>query len=364
MEALSPHWRPLFAISVYLGLRRGEALGLLKRDVDLARREITVGRSWERDRTKGDHTEVLPIPDALVPWLKQAKEVSPSALVFPGPKGGMVSKSVRLPGVLLRALARAGITTGFEHRCRRHGCGHKEAASDGGLRRCPVDGRKLWPVAQVRPVRWHDLRHSTASCLKVAGVHLVDAQKILRHADPRTTEAIYTHVDIDQLRPAVNRMPFDLSRFEQRVDEDVDEGLDDVIPAVQTLGITARDTGLEPVAFGSGGARAVHPLASPTWQTFSRTGSEGTTGSSKGRTGRLRTAPRVPPVSPSLSAFPALQVVERPEILRVSDVAAALQVSTATVYGLCERGKLAYLRVSGAIRVLREDLEAFIRGRG
>jgi excisionase family DNA binding protein len=78
----------------------------------------------------------------------------------------------------------------------------------------------------------------------------------------------------------------------------------------------------------------------------------------------VRTGPRVPPMSPSLEAFPALQVVERPEVLRVSDVATLLQVSNATVYGLCERGELAYIRVSGAIRVRREDLETLIRGLG
>ena len=60
-------------------------------------------------------------------------------------------------------MATAGITAGFEHRCRRKGCGHKEAAPDFALRRCPHDNRKLWRVAQVRPVRWHDLRHGLAS---------------------------------------------------------------------------------------------------------------------------------------------------------------------------------------------------------
>jgi excisionase family DNA binding protein len=49
-------------------------------------------------------------------------------------------------------------------------------------------------------------------------------------------------------------------------------------------------------------------------------------------------------------------------LLSVRDVAAKLHVSTATVYGLCDRGELVHLRVSGAIRVRPEVLEAFIRG--
>jgi hypothetical protein len=147
------------------------------------------------------------------------------------PRGDGVASCGRgaLDGRLLlrRALARAGITTGFEHRCRRHGCGHKEPHQDSQLRRCPVDGRKLWPVAQVRKITWHDLRHSTATLLKVAGVHLVDAQQILRHADPRTTQAVYTHVDTEALRPAVNKMPFNVPAA--NVDRNVDRGSAEVI---------------------------------------------------------------------------------------------------------------------------------------
>jgi excisionase family DNA binding protein len=50
-------------------------------------------------------------------------------------------------------------------------------------------------------------------------------------------------------------------------------------------------------------------------------------------------------------------------MLTVREVAAALQVSTATVYALCERGELPHLRVSNAIRVTPADLAAFVTGR-
>jgi len=42
----------------------------------------------------------------------------------------------------------------------------------------------------------------------------------------------------------------------------------------------------------------------------------------------------------------------------VRQVADRLGVSAATVYALCGRGELAHLRVSNAIRVRVEDLEA------
>jgi excisionase family DNA binding protein len=52
----------------------------------------------------------------------------------------------------------------------------------------------------------------------------------------------------------------------------------------------------------------------------------------------------------------------RPLLLTVKEAAARLRVSTATVYGLCERGRLPYIRISThAIRIAEQDLSAFVR---
>ena len=50
-------------------------------------------------------------------------------------------------------------------------------------------------------------------------------------------------------------------------------------------------------------------------------------------------------------------------LLTVREVAERLAVSTATVYALCERGEIRHVRVSNAIRIQPDDLEAFIVGR-
>jgi len=96
---------------------------------------------------------------------------------------------------------------------------------DAEMRRCPRDWRKLWPKAQVRPIRWHNLRHTTGSLLKPWRPPCRCAAN-LRRSDPRITEERYTHVDLEQLRAAVNRMPVRVDNLAPNVDENVDGGVE------------------------------------------------------------------------------------------------------------------------------------------
>ena len=61
-----------------------------------------------------------------------------------------------------------------------------------------------------------------------------------------------------------------------------------------------------------------------------------------------------------MQAQPALHVVAA-GLLTVSEVAARLRVSPASVYKLCEQGRLRYLRISThSIRIVAPDLDDFI----
>jgi integrase len=208
LAALDDRWRPLFAAAIYTGLRKGELLGLTKRKVDLRGRLLYVARSYDRETNKSKREEVIPIASELIPFLEIALEASPSELVFPRPDGSMMREDVDIENVLRRALGRAGIVLGYHHVCRRKRCGFSVRADDADLRQCTICNMKLWPKALVRPIRFHDLRHTTASLLLMAGANPAAVQRILRHSDPRITTEVYGHLVPDYLRAEIDRLSF------------------------------------------------------------------------------------------------------------------------------------------------------------
>ena len=92
--------------------------------------------------------------------------------------------------------------------CKAKGTPQKEKHDDDELRRCPNQGcgRKLWPKRIPRHIRFHDLRHTTATLLLTAGVPPFAVQRILRHSDPKITTEVYGHVVPGFLRDAIDQM--------------------------------------------------------------------------------------------------------------------------------------------------------------
>jgi integrase len=52
---------------------------------------------------------------------------------------------------------------------------------------------RLFPVGQVRKLRFHHRRHATASLLLMQGADPAAVQRIMRHQDPRITTEVYGH---------------------------------------------------------------------------------------------------------------------------------------------------------------------------
>src|SRR5262249_32282975 len=73
----------------------------------------------------------------------------------------------------------------------------------GGLVGARVNEAKPYGSA----MRFHDLRHTTATLLLRAGVDAHRGQRILRHQDVRTTVGTYSHLLIDDFRGALATLP-------------------------------------------------------------------------------------------------------------------------------------------------------------
>jgi len=413
LGALHPRWLPLLATAIYTGLRKSELRGLRKKDVDLDTRLLTVTRSGERQTTKGGHSDTIPIAAELVPFLEEALATSPSELVFPHVcattcayqeagcpgAGGMMRADVALESVLRRAMGRAGLAVGYTHVCRRRGCKHREAAADAVLRRCPRQGARLWPKPRVRPIRFHDLRHTTASLLMQAGAPVHAVQRILRHRDPRMTANVYGHLAPNYLRAEVDRLRFDIHGDEwprQRGWARATAGAKllspPVAPTLQNAPEArtgerrklpepweisgARSTGLEPVTSGVTASAPDHPPPSTEVQSGTIPRGDFTASEGFGPENTPWTHSQLTPHSPA--TIPEVTGSRRRSgrgkrlrkaqpaggrVLTVSEVAAELRVSRSTVYALCRQGVLGHFRVANALRVRLQDLEAYLDGR-
>ena len=204
LAAVPSKWRPLFTTALYAGLRKGELFGLRKTDVDFEVGAITVHRSYDHTTTKGKRSDAIPIAAELRPYLERAISASCSELVFPRADGTMYPETTQLEAILRRALRRAGIVTGYRHKCRKQGCGYVEASAEPAVRRCPRDGHKMWVSAIVRPIRFHDLRHTTGSLLTMRGANTIFVQRIMRHSDPRITSETYCHLEPGYLKAGMD----------------------------------------------------------------------------------------------------------------------------------------------------------------
>ena len=73
-KVLKPDWYPIWAISVFSGLRIGELLALTVKDCSLKDKIITVNKSWNKHvgvkTTKNGDWRKVPIADQLVPVLQ------------------------------------------------------------------------------------------------------------------------------------------------------------------------------------------------------------------------------------------------------------------------------------------------------
>lgn len=156
--------RPLVVLALNTGMRRGELLSLEWPRVDLGQREIRVINAKSK---AGDR--VIPMNAAVHSLLCDLAKRATSPFVFP---------SNRKPGERLLDLKK-----GFKTTMR---------------------------LAGIRPIRFHDLRHTFATRLVRAGVDLVTVSHLLGHSRITMT-ARYAHALADVKIAAVSKL--DLAGF-------------------------------------------------------------------------------------------------------------------------------------------------------
>ena len=144
------------------GLRRSELLGLRWRDVDWQAQRVRVRNAY----VLGEHSAAgksdlstrrsVPLADRLLKgldsWSQRTAYCADEDLVFAHPETG-------------NPLDPSKVSKRFRLACRS---------------------------AKVRPVRFHDLRHTFATRLAASGESLRTIQEFLGHADAKTTQ-IYSH---------------------------------------------------------------------------------------------------------------------------------------------------------------------------
>jgi len=176
---------PAIKIASFYGLRRSELIGLKWDSIDFENNRFTientivkVRKTVEKNKTKNSTSHrSLPLPQDMKEMLlnMKATEEKNAALmgqdyirnnyVFKHPNGSPISPDY--------------VSHGF---------------------------KKLLSKYNLKPIRFHDLRHSCASILLSKGFLLKDVQEWLGHADIKMTANIYGHLDLGRKNELANAM--------------------------------------------------------------------------------------------------------------------------------------------------------------
>ena len=197
MEAIRKNENGLFlAVLYYLGVRRGEALGLQWGDINFEEAQVHIQRdidyqaasfAMEGELKTDAGDRFIPIDPELLMMLQEAKEYDEGEddeYVF-HTEDGMPWSQNTYKRNWIRLMVDAGCVT-------EKPLTDEERAK---LRR-PNDPLNLWE-ATLTP---HYFRHNFVTMLYRAGVDPLKAMKIVGHNEYQTTADIYTHLDQEMMQ--------------------------------------------------------------------------------------------------------------------------------------------------------------------
>ncbi|MEU9130698.1 site-specific integrase [Kitasatospora sp. NPDC048540] len=192
----------LFELALRTGLRKGELLGLRWEDLDLDAGTASIRRTLQRTRTGGLTTlptktvnseRRIALPAACIASLRahhdrQAREKQQAGAEWVD-RGLVFTRSDGHP------IESATLTRNFNALLRR---------------------------SRLRAIRFHDLRHSTATLLLEQGVELVVIKELLGHAHIGVTATVYAHVRLRLQRKAIDLLGHALGNLAETGVEDGD----------------------------------------------------------------------------------------------------------------------------------------------
>jgi len=157
LDAASPYLRKIILFALHTGMRRAEILGLRWQDVDFRNAVATIPAT----RAKGRRDRYVPLNATALSILREApRPLDSSSLIFGNGKGRPQENLQRLWGLALK-------------------------------------------IAGIKDFHFHDLRHTYASRLVMAGVDLAVLRDLLGHADFAMTLR-YAHLAPSRLKEAVS----------------------------------------------------------------------------------------------------------------------------------------------------------------
>lgn len=177
----------LYVLALTLGLRRGELLGLRWADINAARTQLRIRQTAHRAGT-GQGISIGPTKTAR------------SRRTLPLPARAIAALRTRAANQLSdqRAAGDDWVDSGLVFTTRTG-----TPIEPSNLRR---SFDKEIATANVRRIRFHDMRHTCASLLLAQGEQMRTVMEILGHANMAITSDIYSHVAPTTLRNASDAM--------------------------------------------------------------------------------------------------------------------------------------------------------------
>ena len=182
LEVAGPEWKGIIYFAYYTGQRLGDIASFTWRNIDTIRKEVSFVT-----RKKNQH-RVIPIADGLLDFIENMPAgENPAQPLFPK-AFATIAKNDRVAALsnqFHKLMVETGVVAARSHDSRGIGRSNRRKLND---------------------ISFHCFRHTTTSVLKNSGTTSVIAEEIVGHDSPAISQ-IYTHIETETLRKAVNSLP-------------------------------------------------------------------------------------------------------------------------------------------------------------